>query len=222
MANDSTLKQLEQIPAKRQKYVVKSDQIKRDLGIITKVKREFIIPLEGFGKGAAKPTETNAGVSSGYAFSINDLGYFSFEVPTDWAHGTDIEIGIHWYINEAYATGSGEVQWAVIWLACSEDATEDPTAAGANALSGDINIPATANRLVETEIDIPGASLAHHDIILFQVKRVALVGGSDPTADPVIISLEADYKVQIPKALKDLTAVTATLIQDSQKQKILK
>jgi len=220
--NDSTIQQVEQIQKNAKKYVIRGDQNKRDLAPVGKVEREFIIPLEGFGKGAAKPTAVIVNSCAGYGFSLNDLGYFSFEVPSDWKEDTAIEIGIHWYINEAYATGSGEVQWAIIWLACPEDGTEDPTAVGTTTLSGDINIPATANRLTEDDIHIPGTGLAHHDLVLFQVKRVALVGGSNPTAEPVIVSLEVEYTAATLKGLKDLTAFTATMAQDLKKQKIMK
>ena len=218
MGNANLENQLEQIPKNAQKYIVRGDQNKRDIAPVGKVEHEFIIPLEGFGKGAAKPTAVNAGVCAGYGFSINDLGYFSFEVPRDWKEGTDIEIGIHWYIDE---TGAVQVQWAIIWLACAEDGTEDPTAAGATIESGDVTVPGTANLLVETDIHLPGASLSHHDVVLFQVKRIAAVG-TDPTAEPVIVSLEAEYTQATPKGLEDLTAFTTTLVQDLKKQKITK
>ena len=158
-----------------------------------RVEKEFVIPLDGFGKGAAKPAEVIVNSCLGYEFSINDLGYFSFEVPADWDSTEDIEISIHWYIDEAYALQSAEVQWAIIWVACSELGGEDPTAAGTTTLSGDVNIPATANTLIETNINIPAASLAQHDVLFLQIKRVALVGGTDPTAEPTICSLECEY-----------------------------
>ena len=158
-----------------------------------RVEKEFIIPLDGFGKGAAKPTEAVLGNYVGFAFSLNDLGYFEFEIPSDWDSTEDIEIVAHWYCNETYAANSGEVRWAVIWTATKEDGTEAVDATTTTTPSEDVNIPATAKALTETKIAIPAASLAQHDVIGFQFKRVALDDGTDPTAEPVIISMECEY-----------------------------
>lgn len=158
-----------------------------------RVTREFIIPLTGFNHSGTKPTETILGNYIGYAFGINDLAYASFETPSDWDASADINILIHWYINEAYAANSGEVKWAVIYTATKEDGSEAVDGATATVDSGDVNIPATAKYLVETSVSIPHAALEQHDMIGFQVKRVALTGGNNPTAEPVIVALECEY-----------------------------
>jgi len=157
------------------------------------VRREFIIPISGFGTGVAKPIETIVGNYVGYAFSINDIGYFVFEVPGDWDLASDMAIGIHWYCDEAYALNSGEVQWSVIFSAVNEDGGEAIDAATTPLVSGDINIPATAKHLVNTIIPIPEGSIAPHDMLGFQIKRIAIDGGTDPTAKPVVIAAECQY-----------------------------
>lgn len=156
-------------------------------------RKEFIIPLSGFGTGASKPNETILGNYLGYAFSINDLGYFTCEIRPDWDGISDWEIWIHWYINEAYATNTGEVRWAVIFTATKEDGTEVVDVGSTTINGADVNIPATAKRLVETGIFIPAANIQAHDSLGFQVKRIALVGGSNPAAEPVIVSIEIEY-----------------------------
>jgi len=154
---------------------------------------EFKIPIDGFGKGAAKPSETVLGDWVGYAFSINDLGYFSFEVPLDWDEVSDIDVALHWYIDEAYATRSGEVRFAAIATIRKEDGTEVVDSGTYSYNGSDMNIPATAKALAEYEISIPAADIALHDVIGFQIKRIALVGGTNPTAEPVIVGMEAEY-----------------------------
>jgi hypothetical protein len=155
---------------------------------------EIRIPIDGFGKGAAKPTETVLGNWFGYAFSINDLGYFSFEVPEDWDGTSDIDLALHYYIDEAYSTHSGSVRFAAIRTIITEDGTETVDGSTATINGDDKTIPITAKALDEYEIEIPAATLALHDVIGFQLKRVALSAGANPTAEPVIVGMEGEYK----------------------------
>ena len=103
---------------------------------------------------------------------------------------------IRYYINEAYATANGETQWEVAWSACPSDASEAvdaPTHTG-TIDSGDINIPATAKFLKEETLGtIAAASLATGDELGMTLKRVALDGGSNPTAEPVITCIGVVY-----------------------------
>jgi hypothetical protein len=154
--------------------------------------REFILPISGFGTGAAKPAETILGNYLGYAFTVNDLGYFTFEVPIDWNGTSDIEIFIHWYCNEAYALQSAKVQWRLSYTATKEDGTEAVDAGSTDVDSGDISIPTLAKQLIETGLVIPAAALALHDSLGIQIKRIA-ASGTSPTAKPVIVSVEVEY-----------------------------
>jgi hypothetical protein len=159
-----------------------------------RVEKDVEIPLTAFGKGVAAPATVYIGNYIGYEYTINDTAYFSTEVPYDWDSTSDLEIELHWYIDEAYATApNGEARWNLIYTATKEDGTEIIDAATATIDSGDINIPATAKRLVQTELAIPAASLQAHDVIGIQVKRVALVGGNDPTAKPTLIGAMIQY-----------------------------
>ena len=160
-----------------------------------RVEREFILPPSGFGTGAAKPSETIDTNTVGFAFDLSDKGYFSFEVPSDWDTSADIEIALHWYSTEAYAVNSGEVRWAIIWSAIREDGSELISVNNTTTPSADINVPATAKRLIETGIALPAASFERHDVIAFQISRIALVDGNNPTAAraPVLVSAEVEY-----------------------------
>lgn len=160
-----------------------------------RVEKENSIGLDGIGKGASAPTVTRLGDYYGYAFTIGDDGYASFEVPDEWDSTTAIDIAIHWYINEAYATNSGEVKWQVIYACTPEngaEAVDAPTHTG-TLTTGDVNIPATAKYLVESIVTIPAASIAAHDVIGLLVSRVALTAGNNPTAEPVIVSMEYEF-----------------------------
>jgi len=136
------------------------------------------------------------GNNDGWQFGINDDIVFDFEVPHDWDSSTDINIVIYWAINEAYVTNSGEVQWQVAWSAIPPDETESiaaPTHTGTIDY-GDQNIPATAYYLTKTgDGTIVAASLAAGDLVGLTVTRVALDGGNNPTAEPIIFHVEVHY-----------------------------
>jgi len=159
-----------------------------------RVVKDVEIPLTAFGKGAAAPATVYIGNYIGYEYTINDTAYFSTEVPYDWDSTSDLRIELHWYIDEDFATApNGEVRWNLIYTATKEDGSETVDAATATIDSGDINIPATAKRLVQTELSIPAAGLQAHDVIGVQVKRVALVGGNNPTAKLTLIGAMIEY-----------------------------
>jgi hypothetical protein len=159
------------------------------------MERELLIPLDGLARGAAAPDAAILGNYFGYAYKLNDDGFFSFEAPADWDGASDFLVSLHWTINEAYALQSAEVRWQIQWSATPEDGGEalDAPTHGGTLNSGDVNIPATAKHLVETQIAIPHASLALHDVVGVQLKRVALGDGTDPTAKPTVIAVEIEY-----------------------------
>jgi len=168
---------------------------KQTMAGTARVDKDEDIPLTALGKGAAAPATVYIGNYIGYEFTINDTAYFSTEIPYDWDSTTALEIEIHWYINEAFADApNGEVRWNIIYTATQENITEAVDAATTTIDSGDINIPATAKYLVQTIFSIPAASLQAHDVIGVQVKRVALVGGTNPTAKPTLVSAMIEYR----------------------------
>lgn len=148
------------------------------------------------GKGSVAPDEIIVGNYWGWSYDINDDSVFTIKLPDDYASGTDVEIHIRWAVNEAYITNSGEVQWQATWSAHPADASEAIDDAGTTDDSGDINIPATAYFLTQTLIEtIPGGSLSAGDEIGITIKRIALVGGADPVADPVVTCVGFIYTV---------------------------
>lgn len=119
-----------------------------------------------------------------------------FRVPEDADLTANLSVKMYWYIDEAYATGSGEVQFACAYSAAPSDYTEAVDGAGytGDLDSGDVNIPATAKFLTVTTIGtLTGTSLAVGDVVGLEFSRVALDDGSNPTADPAGILLTVEY-----------------------------
>jgi hypothetical protein len=156
------------------------------------VNKEFRVPLSDFNPGASGPTAALHDIFPTYEFSIGDDMHTSFEIPTDYASGTDITIEVYWAINEAYATNSGEAQWSSAWRAVAVGEVITGGSSGTVDF-GDVNIPATANTVVKTEGTISGASLSAQDLVAFNGARVALDGGNNPTAEPYIIDIRVEY-----------------------------
>ncbi|MCP4677727.1 MAG: hypothetical protein GY854_19860 [Deltaproteobacteria bacterium] len=163
-----------------------------------RIYRKMIIPSRDLSVGGTAPDQTILGNYIGYSYDIGDDSVLTTELPNDWASGTDVVIEVDWYIDRAYATESGEVQWRAAWSACPHDASEAvdaPTHTDTDD-SGDVNIPATAKTLTETAVEtIPAASLAAGDEIGITLSRIAIDDGNDPGggADPVVVNVYLKY-----------------------------
>jgi len=157
-----------------------------------RVNKEFSLLLTDFNPGASGPTKALHDIFPTYEFTIDDDMHTSFEMPDDWATGTDITVEIYWAIDEAYADNSGEVRWSADWRAVAVGELISGGSSGTLDF-GDVNIPATANTIVKTESTISGASLAADDLVAFNGARVDLVDGNNPTAEPYIIAVRLEY-----------------------------
>ena len=132
----------------------------------------------------------------GISFGVGGANGVVFRVPENADLTANMSVKLYWHINEAYALGSGEVQWSCAYSAVPSDATEAVDGAGytGDLDAGDVNIPATAKYLTVTTLGtLTGTSLAVGDIVGLEFSRVALDDGSAPTADPVAILLTVDY-----------------------------
>lgn len=159
--------------------------------------RRISIHSANFGIGATAPTQVILGNYTGWEYDINDDTVFTIELPNDVDTSEDIALHIDWYCGETYAANSGEVRWEMAWSLCPADnseAVDAPTHTG-TIDTGDINIPANAKYLVDnTTLIIAAASIADVDDILgARFKRIALVGGNNPTAKPTIVALHLEY-----------------------------
>ncbi len=147
-----------------------------------------------FEKGGTAPTAIVVGNYLAWEYTKNDDSVITFELPHDWASGTDLTIKVDWAVDDDFADVSGEVQWNVSWTATPHDASETLTHASTTLDPGDINIPANANTLTRTTMGtIAGASLAVEDEIGLKIERVALDGGNDPQKDPYITHIYVSY-----------------------------
>jgi len=146
--------------------------------------------------GSVPPDEVISDYFIGWSFDIGDDAIVQAALPCDWDQTTDIDIYVEWYIDEAYATDSGEVQWRASAgdVFPGESVTTPPRTATND--SGDINIPATANLKVSTNVlTIPAASLVCGSVLGVKFERIAIDDGSDPTADPVCLGITINYIV---------------------------
>ena len=157
-----------------------------------RVNKEFNVPLTDFNPGASGPTKALHDIFPTFEFNIGDDMHTSFEMPDDWATGTDLTVEVYWAIDEAYATNSGEVRWNADWRAVAVGELISGGSSGTMDF-GDINIHATANTIVKTESTISGASLTADDLVAFNGSRVALVAGNNPTAEPYIVAVRVEY-----------------------------
>ena len=160
-----------------------------------KVESEFTVQATNLDKGNQGPDAVILGNTLGYSYDIGDDSVFSFEIPYDCDTSEDLEIEIYWYINEARTGANEEIQWRIQWSACPADATEaidGPTHTGTIDF-GDQLIPTVAKYLTEISGTIAAASIVDADYVSCTIDRVALDGGTDPTADPVIVQIEVEY-----------------------------
>lgn len=162
-----------------------------------KVEVELGLAIAGTGGGTNKPTFNDAFAPfDGWAMGINDDLHYVFEVPSDVDVSEDIEFHIHWFINEAYADNSGEINWQIIYRAIKEDGTEPVDSGGSSATvtTGDINIPTISKALLETqELVIIAANIDQDDVLGIDLSRIAIIDGSNPTAKPIITAVELHY-----------------------------
>jgi hypothetical protein len=114
----------------------------------------------------------------------------NLEIPTDWDPSTDPKLKFRWGCQENYAVNSGEVNFGFFLAVAAVGEIFVPEA---TVFSGDINIPATARTVAETEWTLDHTLLAPGDILSLTVLRTALDDGSDPTALVYYVSAELKY-----------------------------
>lgn len=149
-----------------------------------------------FSLGAVGPDGTVVGNYAAWSFDIGDDSVVSFELPLDWAAGTDLTVKLDWGINRDEGTENAEVQWHFTWSAVPHDASEVLTGGGTLVDVGDVSIPTNANTLfTQTLGTIAGASLAAEDEMGIKFERVALDGGANPgnNEDPYVLHLHIEY-----------------------------
>ena len=150
--------------------------------------------------GAAVPPLDVTGNYLGRLFDIDDLVYFDFEVPYDCDPSDDLDIEVHWFIDEAQDDPGGaneeQVQWQADYTATREDGTEAVDAATTQLKSGDVAIPLVAKYLVQTAIGaLGGGTYEQDDVIGVKLSRVDIDDHDDPAGDPVALSVEIEYTV---------------------------
>ena len=146
-----------------------------------------------YSRGGSPPTGITVGNYLVWKYGVNDDSCITFELPHDWAVGTDVQIEVDWSSDVADATKN--VKWQVSWTATPHDDTESLAVAGTTIDDGDDACPAVANYLKRKVVGvIAGASLAMEDEIGLCVKRI-IADGTAPGVgtDNYITHLYVNY-----------------------------
>ena len=169
-----------------------------------RVKSEFTVQAVNLDKGNQGPDAVILGNTLGYSYDVGDDSVFSFEIPYDCDTSEDLKVEVYWYINEARDGTNQEVQFRLQWSACPANETEaidGPTHTGTIDF-GDQLIPVAAKHLTEFSGTISAASIADADYVSCTLDRIAIDGGANPTADPVVVQVEIEYtKNKLGKAI---------------------
>lgn len=161
-----------------------------------RVNRVIVLGIDGLATGVSAPTAVRLGNYYGYGFGTAGLGWDDgfvrpFEMPYEWVGSGNIQVKLHWYVNEALGTTQA-VRWNILWTATTEG-TGVLDAATTTLDFGNVTIPAVAKTLVETTAII-ATGIAPDQVVGMQVTRATPTGGVlSPTADAVLIGLEIEY-----------------------------
>ncbi|HUV84605.1 MAG TPA: hypothetical protein VMV86_02800 [Methanosarcinales archaeon] len=148
------------------------------------------------------PVSALFGNRIGREYDIGDKEYFELELPYGIFLGRPIEIELHWFIDEANDDPGGaneeQVQWRASYTLTKEDGTEAVDAVSTDLDSGDIAIPGTAKFLVQTSCGYITSGLFElHDNLGLCIERIA-VTKDDPTANPILLTVEIEYYSKYP------------------------
>lgn len=135
------------------------------------------------------------GRTSGCELDLADDIRVSFPIPLDWKVGTAMNVGFRWICNEAYALGSGECNFQLIYETVDQNSQVTGAGTSVTQTTGDINIPTLALQFQQSDFatTILAANLAEGDTINLDLERIAVVGGADPVADPHVVEIRVTY-----------------------------
>lgn len=164
----------------------------KTLELQTSVWDDIFLPIAITKPGGTAPSWTGFfGNLSQYTFAINDYVEGSFELKHNYKEGTDLDVHVHVVTQGAEA--GVEVRYSFeYWIADIGEAS-----AGTTTITSDDYTLTNANGHHEyIDIgDISGAGYKIGAVVCFLFKRVALVGGSDPSSDPFVVSIGAHYEI---------------------------
>lgn len=151
------------------------------------------ITLTDLATGGTPPDLVTVDQIHCYSYDITDDSDFTFTVPADYLTGTTMTVVVDWAINEVVGVGV-EVNWRNAWESHATDSTQViGTGTGGTVDSGDIVIPTLARQLTTMSLIIDAADLAALDLVRCIFSRIAIVGGTDPTADPEVYAITVQY-----------------------------
>lgn len=151
------------------------------------------------GKGTSAPVNVIVGNFNTWEFNINDDAVMNMKLSPDIDFTKNINVHVLWICGENYAANSGEVQWQLTWSSVHDNGTESlaaPTHSG-TLVSGDINIPTSANHIKHTQnFTVSAGNLSFGDSFGMTLKRIAIDSGNNPVAKPRVINVHVTYAVR--------------------------
>lgn len=152
---------------------------------------DIYVPISITKPGGTAPTWTSFhGNLSQYTFAINDYVQGSFELLHSYKEGSDLEIHVHIVTNGAEASKEARYSFEY-WIADREEASTTAT----TITSADKALTNADGHHHYINIgNITGTGFKIGAIVCFLFKRVALVGGDNPSADPFVVSVGCHYE----------------------------
>lgn len=160
--------------------------------IVTKeVYEDIYLPISVTKVGATAPSwSTFFGNLSQYTFAINDYVEGSFELPHGYKEGTNLDIHAHIVTNGAEAGVEARYSFEY-WIADMGEASTTTT----TITSSDYTLTNADGHHEYIDIgNISGTGFEIGAIVCFRFQRVALVGGSNPSNDPFVVSVGCHYQ----------------------------
>jgi len=153
--------------------------------------KKNIAKLVEAGRGANSPTErTDEAPYVSWTFAINDDSEHTLIIPHDMDFTQDAIVYVQWYTSVDQT--DDEVNWQVEWN--SRAVGETINAGSTTDTSGDVSC-GTQWVITETLVEtITGNSIAADDILGLDLKRIAIVDGTDPAVGSIhVLGVHVEY-----------------------------
>lgn len=153
---------------------------------------DIFLPIAVTKPGGTAPSwDSFHGNLSQYTFAINDYVEGAFELKHGYTEGSNLNIHVHIVTNGAEASKEARYSFEY-WIADMNEASTTTT----TITSADANLTNADGHHQYVDIgDIDGTNFKIGAIVCFLFKRVALVDGDNPTADPFVVSIGFHYNI---------------------------
>ena len=147
---------------------------------------DILFPVLSLQVGGTAPTlSTFQGNIKQYTFAINDICYGCVEIPHTYKEGTNLDAHVHIVTNGAESGVEARYELEY-WFVDMGEASTTTTV----ITSADYTLTNADGQHEYIDLgDITGTNFKIGALLAFQLKRVALVDGSNPSSDPFVLSV---------------------------------